>query len=65
MIWKVRNWDTFQHYKQRDPPWIKLHKRLINEREFHVLSGDDAKALILIWLIASCSFFKDLFPLTP
>jgi hypothetical protein len=53
MIWKVRNWDTFQHYKQRDPPWIKLHKRLINEREFHVLSGDDAKALILIWLIAS------------
>jgi hypothetical protein len=53
MPWKIKNWREFQHYKERDPPWIKVHKRLLTNREWHSLSGDDAKALVMIWLIAS------------
>lgn len=26
---KVRNWEQFQHYKDRNPPWIKLHFALL------------------------------------
>jgi hypothetical protein len=53
MIRKIKNWHEFQHYKGRDPPWIKLHKRIMTDRQWHMLSGDDAKALIMLWLIAS------------
>lgn len=49
----VKNWSKFQHYKDRKPPWIKLYRDLLDDPEFHALSGDAAKALILMWLIAS------------
>ena len=50
---RIRNWHTFQHYKYGSPKWIKLHKILLDNPDFHALSGDDAKALIYLWLIAS------------
>jgi hypothetical protein len=53
MVWKVKHWREFQHYKERDPPWIKIHKRLLNDRQWHLLSGDDAKVLVMLWLLAS------------
>lgn len=49
----VKNWDEFQHYKDRNPPWIKLHRALLDDYEFSQLP-DAAKAhLMLIWLFAS------------
>jgi hypothetical protein len=33
-----KNWGKFQHYKDRCPPWIKLHRDLLNDREFLHLS---------------------------
>ena len=49
----VKNWDTFQHYGKRNPPWIKLHRALLDDYAFCALS-DVAKAhLMLIWLYAS------------
>lgn len=53
MTLRVYNWDKFQHYKDRDPPWIKLHKRLLDNPDWHTLPDRDAKALISLWLIAS------------
>jgi hypothetical protein len=50
---KVKSWETFQHYKNRRPPWIKLYRELLDDPQFHALSGDAAKALIMFWLIAS------------
>ena len=50
---RPKNWDTFQHYKDRRPPWIKLHHALVDDPAFHALKGEDAKYLMLIWLIAS------------
>ena len=29
MKYRVKEWDTYQHYKDRNPPWIKLHFALL------------------------------------
>jgi hypothetical protein len=50
---KIKNWKKLQHYKDRKPPWIKLYRDLLDDPEWHELSGDDAKHLIMLWLIAS------------
>jgi hypothetical protein len=50
---KPKNWETMQHYKHRNPPWIKLHKSLLDNYEFHCLQ-DASKALAMyLWLLAS------------
>jgi len=49
----VKGWDDFQHYKDRNPPWIKLHNHLLDDYEFECL-GDAAKGhLLCIWMLAS------------
>ncbi len=53
MTLRVKNWEKFQHYKHRDPPWIKLHRGLLNDREWYALGGESAKTLVMLWLIAS------------
>jgi hypothetical protein len=49
----IPKWATFQHYKDRRPDWIKLYRTLLENRYWHGLSGDAAKLLVEIWLIAS------------
>jgi hypothetical protein len=55
---KIKNWDQFQHYKTgknaaKRPEWIKLYTGLLDDIEFHQLDGADAKALMMLWLLAS------------
>ena len=50
---RVRNWDKFQHYKDRTPPWIKLHRDLLNDYEFSCLQDASKAHLMLFWLLAS------------
>jgi len=50
---RIKGWEKFQHYKNRKPPWIKLYRDLIDDMEFYALSGDAAKTLVLLWVIAS------------
>lgn len=52
---QISKWSEFQHYKQRSPPWIKLHRRLLDNRQWHELSGDASKLLAECWLLASDS----------
>lgn len=50
---RVKNWENFQHYKDRNPPWIKLHNQLLDNYEFELL-GDSSKGhLLCIWMLAS------------
>lgn len=51
--YKVRGWDEFQHYKDRNPPWIKLHFSLLSSEDWVEL--DDASRVLAIacLLIAS------------
>ena len=50
---RVNNWETFQHYKDRNPPWIKLHRDLLRDYEFICLQDASKMQLMLIWLLAS------------
>lgn len=47
---KVINWKDFQHYKHRNPPWIKLHTSLLDNDEFDCLQDDSKLLLICLWL---------------
>ncbi len=35
----VKNWERFQHYKDRDPPWVKLYRDLLTTESW-VLGTD-------------------------
>lgn len=50
---RVRNWSEFQHYKDRTPPWIKLHRDLLRDYKFSCLQDASKLHLVLIWLLAS------------
>lgn len=50
---RVKNWENFQHYKDRSPPWIKLQRDLLRDYDFLRLQDASKLQLILIWLLAS------------
>lgn len=49
----VKNWNTFQHYGKRNPPWIKLHRALLDDYDFCALSDTSKAHLMLVWVYAS------------
>lgn len=53
MRYRIKNWAKHQHFKDRTPPWVKLYRDILDDPDWHELSGDDAKTLISLWLIAS------------
>lgn len=50
---QIKNWHEYQHYKDRDPKWIKLYKKILDDPEWHKLDGQSAKVLVMLWLLAS------------
>jgi hypothetical protein len=50
---RVTNWESLQHYKDRTPPWIKLHNELLESYEFECLPDASKAHLLCIWLLAS------------
>lgn len=50
-----KDWRDFQHYKDRSPPWIRLHKRLLDNYEFHCLPVASRALAPMLWLLASDS----------
>lgn len=50
---KPKNWDSFQHYKDRRPPWIKLHRSMLDDRIFMRLPVASKALAPLLWLLAS------------
>ena len=53
MLLRPKSWDKFQHYKDRCPPWIKLHRDLLTDREFMRLPIASKAIAPLMWLLAS------------
>lgn len=53
LFMKVRNWEKYQHYKKRNPPWIKLHFSMLSSQDWVAL--DDASRVLAVacMLIAS------------
>ena len=54
-VLRVKNFEKFQHYKDRSPPWIKLYNELLDDYQFACLQDASKLHLILIWLLASRS----------
>lgn len=49
----IKNFEKFQHYKERNPPWIKIHAKIFRDYEFSRLPDASKLQLILMWLLAS------------
>lgn len=49
----IKNWSKYQHYKDRCPPWIKLHATIFEDYDFDRLQDASKLLLVLIWVLAS------------
>lgn len=49
----IPNWAELQHYKDRNPPWIKLHNELLENYDFECLPDASKAHLLCIMLLAS------------
>ena len=51
---KIRNWDRYQHYKDRSPIWVKLYARdLVSSEDW--ITWDDASRCLAVASIALAS----------
>jgi hypothetical protein len=49
----VKNWERFQHYKDRRPPWIKYHVELLDDHELQLLTPETRLTYSLLLLVAA------------
>lgn len=47
----IPNWAEFQHYKNRDPSWIKAYTRLLSDDAWMSLTHHQRGILLGLWLI--------------
>lgn len=50
---KINNWSSLQSYKDRKPPWIRLHKTLLDNYKFQSMTAESRALLPMLWLLAS------------
>lgn len=50
---KPKKWEEFQHYKDRNPTWIKLHRKLLDDVTFQRLPRASQALAPMLWLMAS------------
>ena len=50
---KIKNWSTFQQYKDREPKWIKVYRSLLIDYKYEQLTDAEFGQLVKIWLLAS------------
>lgn len=52
-MFKIKNWSSYQSYKDRNPPWIRFHKKTLDDYQFQKM-GTEARALLpMLWLLAA------------
>jgi len=49
----IKNWTSFQHYKKRRPPWVKLHRTLLDDVDFLRCNVYGRALAPMLWLLAS------------
>ncbi len=49
----IPKFSEYQHYGKRMAPWIKLHKKLLDDHKFWNLKAEQQILLIALWLLAS------------
>lgn len=51
---RIKEWETYQHYKDRSPPWIKLHCAIMSSRTW-VMLDDASKALAVACMLLAAN----------
>jgi hypothetical protein len=59
----IKNWKKFQHYQDRNPPWIKLHFELLSSADWVML--DDASRVLAIACMLISSKSEGKVPFNP
>lgn len=49
----VRNWQKFQHYRERNPVWVKAYVELLDNPDWLALSDAAKGQLFALWLLAA------------
>lgn len=52
-VLSIKNFTLYQHYKDRRPPWVKLHASVLDDYAFACLQDASKAHLMLLWLLAS------------
>jgi hypothetical protein len=52
---RIISWDRLQHYKDRNPPWIKLHRDLLTSETWVSSSHDDRVLAVAIMMLAAAT----------
>jgi len=56
-VWyKVKNWEEYQHYRDRNPPWIKLYGRILTSKDWVLLSDESRLHMVVCMVLASDNF---------
>lgn len=50
---KIVEWEVYQHYKHRNPPWIKLHRDLLTSRTWVSLNDSGRVLAVACMLLAA------------
>lgn len=54
--YRIRNWAKFQHYRDRNPPWIKLHIEILASEDW-VMVDDASKLLMIVCMVVAAKNF--------
>ena len=51
----VSNWDRWQSYRKDRgaPPWIKIHRKILSNPEWAILTDAEKGQLLSIWIVAA------------
>jgi len=51
----INNWDKWQSYRKDrgTPPWIKIHRNLMTNPEWAILSDSEKGQLVSLWIVAA------------
>jgi hypothetical protein len=50
---RVKDWERFQHYKNRRPPWIKLYDDMLEDEELLAMPKEARLLYCLLLLVAA------------
>jgi len=49
----ITNWDKYQNYKRRNPPWVRLYNSLLDDYDYYSLTEIERNLLVTLFLLAS------------
>lgn len=59
----IKNWKKFQHYKHRNPPWVKLHCKTVRSADW--LRLDEPSRLLMLVCIMVAPEYEGKVPANP